>query len=72
MFGVAQLICKTAPPFLLDESFKTISILFPLPIESINSLVTVYHCMKINKRVVNLLNPCQVSVTAEGNVSKSL
>ena len=28
--------------------------------------------MKINKRVVNFLNPCQVSVTAEGNASKSL
>ena len=57
---------------LLDESFKTISILFPLLFKSTNSPATVCHCMKINKRVVDFLNPGQVSVITGGDVSKSL
>ena len=57
---------------LLDESFKTISILFPLLFKSTNSPATVCHCMKINKRVVDFLDPGQVSVIAGGDVSKSL
>ena len=57
---------------LLDQSFKTISILFPLLFESINSPATVCHCMKINKRVVDFLNPGQISVITGGDVSKSL
>ena len=57
---------------LLDESFKTISILFPLLFKSTNSPATVCHCMKINKRVVDFLNPGQISVITGGDVSKSL
>ena len=34
---------------LLDESLKSISTLFPLLFESINSPATVFHCMKIIK-----------------------
>ena len=44
---------------LLDESFKSISTLFPLLFESINSPATVFHCMKIIKRLVDFLTDLQ-------------
>ena len=42
---------------LLDESFKAISTLYPLLLESINSPAMVSHDMKIIKRLVDFLNP---------------
>ena len=48
----------------LDQSFKTMSTLFPLFFESINSRAIVRHCMKIIKQLVDFLNLGQVSVIA--------
>ena len=48
----------------LDELFKTISTLFPLLFEPINSPAMVRHCMKTIKRLVDFLNPGQVSAIA--------
>ena len=47
-----------------DELFKTLSTLFPLFFEPINSPAMVRYCMKIIKRLVDFLNPSQVSVIA--------
>ena len=46
----------------LDESFKTISTLFPLLLETISSPVMVRRCMKIIKGLADFLNPGQVRV----------
>ena len=74
MFGVAYLTAFSAfnSQLLLNESFKTVSTLFPQLLESINSSAMVSRVMKIIKRLVDFLNTGQVSVIEGGQPTYTL